>query len=69
MIVTQTDTKFEYIAETGDWRIRVGDGLFQILPQVGGYEYESGTNLENLANLILFAKQHALENNVNWENN
>lgn len=69
MIVNQTSTKYEYIAETGDWRIRIGDGLFQILPQVGELDYGSGINLENLANLILFAKQHAIENNIDWENN
>jgi hypothetical protein len=58
-----------YVATTGDWRISVGGGSFEILPQVGGWEYSSGVNLDNLAALIVEAKVHALANGINWSNN
>ena len=61
--------KFIYIAATGDWRLVVGDGRFDIQPQVGGLEYSSGINLDNLAALIVEAKAHALEHDVNWGGN
>lgn len=57
-----------YVASTGDWRVVVGNGTFEILPQVGGWEYSSGTNLDNLAVLIVDAKADAVERGVNWSN-
>jgi hypothetical protein len=60
---------FTYIADTGDWRVVVGAGRFEILPQVGGWEYASGTNLDNLAALIVAAKAHAVANGISWEGN
>jgi hypothetical protein len=60
---------FTYIADTGDWRIVVANGAFDIQPQVGGYEYSSGTNLDNLAALIVAAKAHATANGINWSGN
>ena len=60
---------FEYIAETGDWRLRVANGSFRILPQVGDLEYGSGNNLDNLASLIVAAKAHAQANGINWAGN
>lgn len=60
---------FEYVASTGDWRLLVGNGRFDILPQVGGYEYASGVNLDNLAKLIVDAKAHAVSNGINWSGN
>jgi hypothetical protein len=60
---------FEYIAETGDWRLRVANGSFRILPQVGDLEYGSGNNLDNLATLIVAAKAHAVANGINWAGN
>jgi hypothetical protein len=60
---------FIYIAATGDWRLVVGDGFFEIQPQVGNLEYSSGVNLDNLAALIVAAKAHALEHDVNWGGN
>ena len=69
MQVLSTSGSYTYIADTGDWRIVVGNGAFEIKPQVGGYEYSSGTNLDNLAALIVSAKAHAIENGVNWSGN
>ena len=60
---------FVYIADTGDWRIVVGGGAFEIKPQVGGWEYSSGINLDNLAALIVSAKAHAVANGINWSGN
>ena len=57
---------FTYIAATGDWRLFVGGGTFAILPQVGGWEYSSGVNLDNLAALIVAAKTHAIANGIDW---
>lgn len=55
-----------YIASTGDWRIVVGNGTFEIQPQVGGLEYSSGINLDNLAVLIVEAKADAVARGINW---
>lgn len=55
-----------YIADTGDWRIVVDRDWFEIQPQVGGFVYESGTNLDNLAALIVEAKADALSRGINW---
>jgi hypothetical protein len=60
---------FVYVASTGDWRVAVSNGHFEILPQVGSWEYASGTNLDNLAALIVAAKAHAVANGINWEGN
>jgi hypothetical protein len=57
---------FTYVADSGDWRLRVGDGAFEIQPQVGGLEYASGINLDNLASLIVSAKAHAVANGIDW---
>ncbi len=56
-----------YIAETGDWRLDVSQSRFEILPQVGALEYASGTNLDNLAALIVAAKAHAIAQGIVWE--
>ena len=69
MQITALPGSFVYIADTGDWRIVVGNGAFDIQPQVGGYEYSSGTNLDNLAALIVSAKAHAVANGINWSGN
>jgi hypothetical protein len=60
---------FEYVAASGDWRLVIGGGAFNILPQVGGWDYGSGVNLDNLAQLIVDAKAHAVANGINWSNN
>lgn len=59
---------FTYVANTGDWRLVVADGRFEVQPQVGGLEYASGTNLDNLASLIVAAKAHAIANGIDWSN-
>lgn len=60
---------FIYVAGTGDWRLLVGNGTFEIQPQVGAWEYGSGINLDNLATLIVDAKAHAIANGINWSGN
>lgn len=57
---------YVYAADSGDWRLAVGDGVFKILPQVGGLAYASGLNLDNLAALIVEAKAHAIAHGINW---
>lgn len=69
MTVIPRPGSYEYIASTGDWRLLVGGGAFNILPQVGGWEYGSGVNLDNLAALIVSAKAHAEANGINWSGN
>lgn len=69
MIVEHEPGTFTYIAETGDWRVIIGNGYFTILPQVGEFEYASGINLDNLASLIIEAKAHAIQNGINWTGN
>lgn len=67
-VITSTE-RVTYVASTGDWRLVVGDGCFEILPQVGGWEYQSGVNLDNLAALIVDAKADALARGINWSGN
>jgi hypothetical protein len=55
-----------YIAGSGDWRLVVSEEMFHIQPQVGAWEYSSGTNLDNLAALIVAAKADAIARGVNW---
>lgn len=59
--------RFIYVAATGDWRLDVSNEHFKILPQVGGLEYSSGRNLDNVAALITEAKTHALAQGITWE--
>jgi len=61
--------RFVYIASTGDWRLDVSQGRIEIQPQVGGWEYASGTNVDNLAALIIEARAHAVANGINWSGN
>ena len=61
--------RFVYIAASGDWRLDVSQGRIEILPQVGGWEYASGTNLDNLAALIVAAKAHAIAHGITWAGN
>jgi hypothetical protein len=43
---------YTYIADSGDWRLSIGGGLFAILPQVGGYDYASGITVTNLGEKV-----------------
>ena len=61
--------RYVYISAAGDWRLEISDGRFNILPQVGAWDYSSGINLDSLAALIVAAKAHATANGINWENN
>lgn len=69
MRVITSPGEFTYVALTGDWRIRVAEGRFEILPQVGVWDYTSGHNLDHLAALIVAAKAHATANGINWSGN
>lgn len=59
--------RFIYIAETRDWRLEIGNGHFEIQPQVGQLVYGNGVNLDNLAALIVDAKAHAVNNGIVWD--
>jgi len=65
-VITKTDSIL-YLSSSGDWGLRVSEENFEILPQVGGLVYQSGTNLDNLANLIVEAKAHAIANGITWQ--
>lgn len=67
-VIAQPGT-YIYVSDGGDWRLHVSAGRFEILPQVGGWEYGSGINLDNLAALIVAAKAHAVANGIGWEGN
>lgn len=69
MQVIVEEVKITYIASTGDWRVIVKPNNFEISPQVGGLFYSSGTNLDNLATLIIEAKADALARGINWSGN
>jgi hypothetical protein len=58
---------FLYLSDGGDWALRVSNDEFEILPQTGGLIYQSGVNLDNLANLIIEAKEHAIQNKIIWQ--
>lgn len=47
----------------------VSDDGIAIQPQVGGWEYASGINLDNLAALIVAAKADAIARGFNWGGN
>ena len=69
MIVNQLNSQFEYISTAGDWHLIISNGTYEISPQVGHLIYNSGVNLDNLAELIVSAKTHAIANGINWSNN
>ena len=69
MIIIIHPGKVIYISPATDWRLVVSEGRFEIQPQVGGYEYASGINLDNLAALIIAAKADAIARGINWEGN
>jgi hypothetical protein len=66
-VISKTES-FLYLSDGGDWALRVSNDEFEILPQSGGgLVYQSGTNLDNLANLIIEVKQHAIQNGIIWQ--
>jgi|GEM_PF-2636135 len=69
MQVIVTASRITYIASSGDWRLVASEEGVAIQPQVGGWEYASGTNLDNLAALIVAAKADAIARGFNWEGN
>lgn len=57
-----------YIADSGDWRLIVANGYFEIIPSAtGSLTYEIGTNLDNLATLIREAKIDAVARGIDWD--
>lgn len=65
-VISKTES-FLYLSDGGDWALKVSEGNFEILPQTGSLVYISAINIENLAKLIFEVKQHAINNNINWE--
>ena len=66
MKVIQKTQSFLYLSDGRDWALQISNESFEILPQSGGLVYQSGTNLDNLAQLIVEAKEHAIENEIIW---
>lgn len=64
-IITKTDSIL-YLSDAGDWGLRVTNEQKEILPQVGELVYQSGANLDNLAQLVIEAKEHATQNGIIW---
>jgi hypothetical protein len=66
MKVIQKTQSILYLSDGGDWGLQISNESFEILPQVGVLSYQSGVNLDNLAQLIIEAKEHAIENEIIW---
>ena len=68
MTIVEKTESILYLSDGGDWALQVSNESFEILPQGGGgLVYQSGTNLDNLAQLIIEAKAHAIENEITWQ--
>ena len=67
MTIIQQTESILYISGSGDWGLQISDEHFEILPQIGVLVYQSGINLDNLANLIAEAKAHAIANGITWQ--
>jgi hypothetical protein len=67
MQVIQKTESILYLSDGGDWGLQISNESFEILPQVGGLVYQSGVNLDNLAQLIIEAKEHAILNEIIWQ--
>ena len=65
-VISKTES-FLYLSDGGDWALRVSEDEFEILPQGGGLVYQSGVNLDNLAQLIIEAKEYAMQNEIIWQ--
>lgn len=65
-VISKTDSIL-YISDAGDWGLRITNEQKEILPQVGGLVYQSGANLDNLAQLIIEAKAHSIQNGIIWQ--
>jgi hypothetical protein len=67
MRVIQKTESILYLSDSGDWGLQVSNESFEILPQTGGLVYQSGVNIDNLSQLIVEAKAHAIENGITWQ--
>ena len=64
-------TSQRLVYDSGDWRITIdlAEPAFIIFPKLTGMlVYKSGTNLDNLASLIVAAKADCAARGVAWEN-
>ena len=67
MTIIKKTESILYLSDGGDWALQVSNESFEILPQAGGLVYQSGTNIDNLAQLIVEAKAHAIQNGITWQ--
>jgi hypothetical protein len=67
MIIIEKTESILYLSDGGDWGLRASNESFEILPQAGGLVYQSGVNIDNLSQLIVEAKAHAIENGITWQ--
>jgi len=67
MTIIRKTESILYISTFGDWALQVSNENFEILPQGGGLVYQSGVNIDNLAELIVEAKAHAILNGIIWQ--
>ena len=67
MTIIEKTESILYLSDGGDWALQVSNESFEILPQSGGLVYQTGTNLDNLAQLIIEAKAHAIQNEITWQ--
>lgn len=62
----------KYFADSDDWRLVVANNSFEIVANIEGIEtlrFSSGINLDNLAKLIIDAKQDATYRGIDWTGN
>jgi hypothetical protein len=72
MQFSQINQGYKY--ENNGWVIEITDGreglFFQIkCTLINDYVFNSGINLDELSDLIIFSKNHATSNGLNWSNN
>ncbi len=59
--------QINYTADGGDWKLIVRQGYFEIVSAATGeLLFGSGQNLNNLADLILAARDHARSQGIDW---
>lgn len=72
MQITQTTQGYRY--DQDDWRLDISQGpngtSFEIVSiATGGFVFDSGVNLDRLAELIVAAKADAVSKGLNWSGN
>ena len=71
MQVELINAQYVYTPTSNDWRLIIDNDHFEIQSNIqsGLLTYASGINLDNLAQLIIDAKTHAIANGINWAGN